>query len=155
MRRIAAIPALALLLLTGCTAAAEETEPATPASAAPTTSASPAASAKDSLEQSCRKLVGTDGKGALSQAAYFVRINDGTYGFNGPAESARIVEKQIRGIALTAPEGLDGQLDELVSSLGKAISAAEGEAAGLRFDMFAWQGTIADLQATCAPYEAA
>ena len=84
-----------------------------------------------------------------------MRINEGTYGFNGPAESARIVEKQIRGIALTAPEGLDGQLDELVSSLGKAISAAEGEAAGLRFDMFAWQGTIADLQATCAPYEAA
>ena len=156
MRRIAAIPALALLLLTGCTAAAEETEPAAaPASATPTTSPTPTASAKDSLEQSCRKLLGPEGKGALSQASYFVRINEGTYGFNGPAESARIVEKQIRGIALTAPEGLDGQLDELVSSLGKAISAAEGEAAGLRFDMFAWQGTIADLQATCAPYEAA
>lgn len=151
MRRLAAIPALALLLLTGCTAAAEETEPAAaPVSATPMTSATP--SAKDSLERSCRKLLGPEGKGALSQASYFVRINEGTYGFNGPAESAHTVEKQIRSIALTAPEGLDVQLDELVSSLGKAISAAESQAAGSSFDMFAWQSTIADLQATCAPY---
>ncbi len=158
MRKIAAIPALALLLLTGCSAATEETEPAAApatASATPMPSATPTASAQDSLEQSCRKLLGPEGKGVLSQASYFVRINDGTYGFNGPAESARTVEKQIRSIALTAPEGLDVQLDELISSLGTAIVAAESQTAGSGFDMFAWQSTIADLQATCAPYEAA
>ena len=162
MRKTAAIPALALLLLTGCSAATEAAEPAaapaaasaTPAPSATTTpSATPTASAKDSLEQSCRKLLGPEGKGVLSQASYFVRINEGTYGFNGPAESARTVEKQIRSIALTAPEGLDVQLDELVSSLGEAIIAAESQTGGSSFDMFAWQSTIADLQATCAPYE--
>ena len=155
MRKTVAITALALLLLTGCTAETEQAGPtaAPTASAVDTPSVAPAASAKDSEEESCRKLIGTDGKGVLSQASYFVRINEGTYGFNGPAESARTVEKQIRNIALTAPEGLDVQLDELVSSLGKAIIAAESQAAGSSFDMFAWQSTIADLQATCAPYE--
>ena len=145
------------LLLTGCSSAAEEAIPsaapsasaaATP-SATATPSVTPAASAKDSLEESCRKLTGPESKAPLSQAIYFVRIQEGTYGFNAPPESARTVAMQIRSIAATAPEGLDMQLEEFLLSLGTAISAAESPDAASGFDMFAWQSTIADIQATC------
>lgn len=171
MRNSAAIPALALLLLTGatgCTAAAEENEPAAApspgsASPSPTRSASPAAapaaSAKDSLEESCGKLHGTDGIGPLSQASYFVRVGgtygyDGTYGFEGPIESVMALDGQLKYIARTAPAETKAQMDELVSSMGKAIRLIDNSGAGADFRVDTWQSTIADLEATCAPYQA-
>lgn len=157
MRKTAAIAALALMLVTGCSAAAEEAKPTAAAAAASATakpSATPAPSAQDSIEESCGKLLGTDGKGALSQAGYVVRISGGTYSFQGPAESARALNEQLRFIARTTPEEMDAQLNVLLSSMGKAIQMIENPGPGSAFDMFAWQDAIADLQGTCAPYAA-
>lgn len=151
MRKTAVNMALALILLTGCSSATEEALPAAaPSDSSPAApSVTPVASAKDPLEESCRKLAGPESKAPLSQAIYFVRIQEGTYGFNAPPESARTVAMQIRSIAATAPEGLNVQLEEFILSLGTAISAAESPDAASGFDMFAWQSTIADIQATC------
>ena len=163
MRKTAAIMALALLLLTGCTAEAEEAEPAAaPSSASATRSASATPSAtpaQDSVEQNCGKLLGPGGNGPLSQASYFVRPGgtcgyDGTYGFEGPIESVLALDEQLKSIARTAPAETETQMDELVSSMGKAIRLIDSSGAGADFRVDVWQSTIADLEATCAPYAA-
>ena len=107
------------------------------------------------MEESCRKLLGPGGKGALSQAAYFVDINDGTtYRFEGPVESVRALNGQLQSVALSAPEGMDAQLDDLLSNMERAIDMMEDPAnPGAGFNMHAWQDSIAGLQATCAPFE--
>ncbi|MCC9204152.1 hypothetical protein [Arthrobacter sp. zg-Y769] len=164
MRKTAAIPALALLLVTGCSS--EATEPvAASAPASASTTANPSAPAPagstaetvalDSAEQTCRKLLGTDGNGPLYRAIYFVKDNGSTFGFEGSdGTGASALYTEVHGIADSAPEDVDTMLKELSAPIGSVIPLTEGSGAAPIFDIYAWRNAVSEILAQCAPYEA-
>ncbi|MCC3289924.1 hypothetical protein [Arthrobacter sp. zg-Y1110] len=164
MRKTAAIPVLALLLVTGCSAEASEPEaasaPATAAASAPAPAAAAAGStaetvALDSAEETCRKLLGTDGNGPLYRAIYFVKDNGSTFGFEGSdGTGANALNTEVRGIADSAPEGMDALLKELSAPIESAMPVAEDSGSAWHFDIYAWRNAVSEILAQCAPYEA-
>ena len=158
MRKTAAVPVLALLLLTGCTNAGSAASPQT---ASPSASSSAGqseeadeAAAEATEEQTCSELLGTDGKGPLYQAISLMRIEDGTFGFAGSPEAAGSVDETLRGLAADAPAVLEPQLAGLIQAMGGVLALAEpSTGAAVTFDPFAWTDTIGDILAVCARYE--
>lgn len=157
MRKTAVIPALALLLLTGCGSDATGSGPAEPAgtSEAAAEAAEPAAgtTTADSEEAACLKLLGSDGNGPLYRAIYSVNDDGATFGFEGPAESVSSLGGELRGIADGAPKGMDTPLEELTVSLEGAAQLIGNPASAADFDIYAWRGAVTELLTRCAPYE--
>ncbi|MCC9173702.1 hypothetical protein [Arthrobacter sp. zg-Y179] len=159
MKKPAAIPVLALLLVTGCGAEATEPEGAEPGASAPASASAAAGStaetvALDSAEETCRKLLGTDGNGPLYRAIYFVKDNGSTFGFEGSdGTGASALNTEVRGIADSAPEGMDALLKELSAPIESVIPAAEGSGSAWHFDIYAWRNAVSEILAQCGPYE--
>ena len=163
MRKTAAVPVLALLLLTGCTDTESEASSQTASpSAPPSSTGQPAgqsagadgAASEATEEQTCSELLGTDGTGPLYQAISLVRIEDGTFGFTGSPEAAGAVDETLRGLAADAPPVLEPQLAELTQAMGGVLTLAEpSTGSAVSFDPFAWTDTIGDILAVCARYE--
>lgn len=159
MRKTAAVPVLALLLLTGCTNAGSAASPQTASPSAPSVpSAGQSAEADEAAEateeQTCSELLGTGGRGPLYQAISLVRIEDGTFGFAGSPDAAGSVDETLRGLAADAPPVLDPQLAELAQAMGGVLALAEpSTGAAVTFDPFAWTDTIGDILSVCARYE--
>lgn len=151
MKKTAAIPAIALMLVTGCSA--EAAEPAPRSASAPAT-AKPSAetAARGSEEQTCVKLLGTGGKGPLYTAIYSVIIGDGVSGLRGTAESAAALGDTVRGIALDAPQDMVESLEGLASPMESAL-LSENQDSPSSFTLEAWKGHVAALLTRCAPYE--
>ncbi|MCC9144579.1 MULTISPECIES: hypothetical protein [unclassified Arthrobacter] len=155
MRKTAAVPALALLFVTGCSAEAAEPDASAPAAATAKPSATAETVALDSVEGTCLKLLGTGGNGPLYQAIYFVKDNDTTFSVQGSADSARTVNAEVQDIAASAPEGMGILLKDLSASMDGAIPLAEGPGPFPGFDIFAWRDAVSELLIQCAPYETA
>ncbi|WP_312179572.1 hypothetical protein [Arthrobacter sp.] len=157
MRKTTAVPvftALALLLVTGCSAANAEAEAKPsppPASAEPST----AAAVEDTEEQTCLKLLGTDGQGPLHQVISVVRIGDGTSGVEMSAEDARPLHEEVLAIAKDAPADLGPLLRELSSPTGNVIMQAEKPGRAWTFNAETWTSAATELEERCAPYGAA
>ncbi|MCC9197574.1 hypothetical protein QNO08_07815 [Arthrobacter sp. zg-Y820] len=150
MRKAVTSAAIALLLVTGCSAeAAESGAPAATATSEP--SVEPVA--LNAEEQTCIKLLGTDGKGPLYDAIYLVKIGDGTSGFLGTAETASLLNEEIAGIARNAPEGMDALLEELSSPMENAALRAEHPDSPWSLNVATWTGAVAQLLTRCASYE--
>ncbi|MCC9195192.1 hypothetical protein LOC59_16275 [Arthrobacter sp. zg-Y916] len=154
MRKTAAVPVLALLLLiTGCTNAESEAV-ASPVPASPSASPSSATAVEATEEQTCSALLGNDGKGPLYQAISLVRIGDGTFGFAGSPDAVGPLDETLRGIAADAPSAMAPQLKELTQAMGGVIALAEKPSGAATFDPYAWTGTIGEILSVCARYEA-
>lgn len=169
MRKAVAVPAIALLLITGCSAATADpgaphnSDPATsasdnsaPYSSAPAAAAPPSiqAAVQDSEEQTCSKLLKTNGEGPLYQATYIYRIDDfGTSTFLGSAESARTLNEALDGIARDAPQDMGAALAALASPMANAMQTAGDPGSPWVADFVTWQGAVAELLTRCAPYE--
>jgi len=152
MRKTAAIPALALLLVTGCSAANAEPE-ATP-SAAPATTPAAVETLTDTEEQTCLKLLGTDGSGPLSEVTHLVRIEDGLSGFDGSAETARLLNGTVGSITRAASEDMEPLLKELSSPLENTILIAENPGRPWMFNPETFTSAVAELETRCEPYAA-
>ncbi|MCQ1985889.1 hypothetical protein [Arthrobacter sp. zg-Y844] len=157
MRKTAAIPVLALLFVTGCSAEATEPEASSaPAAAAPAAGSTAETVALDSAEETCRKLLGTDGNGSLYRAIYFVKDNGSTFGFEGSdGAGASALNTEVRSIADSAPEGMDALLKELSAPITSAMPVAGDSGSALHFDIYAWRNAVSEILVQCAPYEAA
>ncbi len=133
MRKAAAVPVLALLLVTGCSAANAEAE-AKPSM--PPASAEPSSEAvvEDTEEQSCLKLLGTDGQGPLNQMISVVRIGGGTSSVEISAEDARPLHKEVLAIAKDASADMAPLLKNLSSPIESVIMKAERPSTALTFN---------------------
>ncbi|MBD8045383.1 hypothetical protein H9638_16365 [Arthrobacter sp. Sa2BUA2] len=159
MRKTAAIPVLtvlALLLVTGCSAANAEAEaqPSPPPSSVPAEPSTEAA-VEDTEEQACLKLLGTDGQGPLHQVMSVLRIGDGTSGVEMSAEDARPLHEEVLAIAKDAPADLGPLLRELSSATGNVIMQAEKPGRAWTFNTDTWTAAVTELEERCAPYGAA
>ena len=156
MRNAVAIPAIALLFLTGCGAAAAE--PGAPAASEPATESSAEVpsfegGSRDSEEQTCAKLLETNGDGPLYQSIYLLRMGDGTSGFGGSDETARTLSQEVHGIAGRAPQGMEASLAELASPMDATVQRAENPNSGWNVNVETWKSAVAELLTRCAPYE--
>ncbi|MDM7991436.1 hypothetical protein [Arthrobacter sp. zg-Y877] len=153
MRKTAAIPALVVLIVTGCAAEAGESGAS---SATGTATGKPSASAEtvaqDSDEETCRKLLGTEGNGPLREAASLVKIGGGTSGFEGTVETARALHEEIQGVAQDASPEMEPLLEELSSPMENTIKIAENPGSPWTFNADTWRTTVAELETSCAPY---
>ncbi|MBP3044903.1 hypothetical protein KKR91_01060 [Arthrobacter jiangjiafuii] len=158
MRKTAAIPAIALMLVTGCSAEAVESgssSASAPAPAAPSAAAPSAeTAAQDTEEATCLKLLETDGKGPLYNAIHRVQFGGGTSGFQGTADDARVLQEELDGIAATAPHTLALLLEGLVSPLESVAGQAADPGSAWNFNVDIWKGAVSGLLSRCAPYEA-
>lgn len=163
MKKAVSVSALALLLLTGCTAAAEAKpegsvppSPAGPA-AAPATSAARPSPAQETEEQSCAKLMGDGGSGPLYKSIQLVRISDGTFSFQPSSpENTEKLHKTVLAAADTAPEDIGVLLTALSAGTENALQVAGGKGSQpVNFDPFGWSDAASQLLTRCAPYEAA
>ena len=154
MRKAVAVPAIALLFITGCSAATADPgaqHPSDPAAAAPP---SIQAAVQDSEEQTCSRLLKTNGAGPLYQAMYIYRVDDfGTSTFLGSAESARTLNDALDGIAQDAPQDMGAALAALASPMEGAMQTAENPGSPWVADFETWQDAVAELLTRCAPYE--
>lgn len=156
MKKAISIPALSLLLLTGCAAADAEPEAvAPPPSATPSAPVSPAA--QDTEEQACTKLMGTDGSGPLYESIRLVRISDGTFGFQpSTPEKTERLHQTVLAAADAAPEDLGALLTDLSSGTAGALQVAESsEGWSVYFSPEGWSAAAGQLLSRCAPYEPA
>ncbi|UWX98429.1 hypothetical protein N2K95_07235 [Arthrobacter zhaoxinii] len=154
MRKAAAVPVLALLLVSGCSTATTEAEAkpsSPPASAAPSTEPV----VKDTEEQSCLKLLGTDGQGPLNQMISIVRIGGGTSSVEMSAEDARPLHSEVLAIAGDASADMAPLLKELSSPTENVIMQAEKPSRAWMFNAESWTTAATELQTQCEPYEAA
>lgn len=159
MSKTAAIPVLtaaALLLLTGCGAANAEADarPSPPVSASGSAGPTTATAVEDTEEQTCLKLLGTDGQGPLHQVISVVRIGDGTSGVEMSAEDARPLHEEVLAIAKDAPADLGPLLRELSSATGNVILQAEKPGRAWTFNADTWTAAATELEERCAPYGA-
>ncbi len=155
MRKTAAVPVLtvlALLLVTGCSAANAEAE-AQPSPPPSSVSAEPSTEApvEDTEEQSCLRLLGSDGQGPLHQVISVVRIGDGTSGVEMSAEDARPLHEEVLAIAKDAPADLAPLVKELSSATGNVILQAEKPGRAWTFNADTWTAAAAELEERCQP----
>ncbi|MBD7996364.1 hypothetical protein H9639_13750 [Arthrobacter sp. Sa2CUA1] len=161
MRKTVAVPALALLLLTGCSAA--DAEPSSPPSSAPATAQASSAPAiasaavetggEDPEKEACLGLLGTSGKGPLYQAISAVWMEAGIYGIHVDPEPARLLNDQVQTIAQKAPQDMGPLLDELSVPMKAAVPRTDKWDTAQTFDPFTWTGAVAQLLTWCAPYD--
>lgn len=157
MRKTAVIPAIALMLVTGCSAEAVEsssssasaTAPAAPSAAAPTAETV----AQDTEEAACLKLLETDAKGPLYNAIHRMQFVYGTYSFLGTADDARALQEELQGIADTAPHTMALLLEGLISPMEDFVAKADNPDPGWNFNVDIWKGAVSGLLSLCAPYE--
>ncbi|MCQ1953661.1 hypothetical protein [Arthrobacter sp. zg-Y238] len=154
MRKAAAVPVLALLLVTGCSAANAEVE-AKPSS--PPASAEPSKEtvAEDTEEQSCLKLLGADGQGPLNRMISVVRIGGGTSGVEMSAADARPLHEEVLAITENASADMAPLLKELSSATENVIMQAEDPSRAWMFNAAVWTAAATELQTRCEPYKAA
>ncbi|MCC3267018.1 hypothetical protein [Arthrobacter gengyunqii] len=152
MRNAVAVPALTLLFLTGCGAAAAEPG-ALPASGSATAAPSAETVSRDSEEQTCAKLLETNGEGPLYQSIYLLQVGDGTSGFGGSVETARTLGQEVHGIAGRAPHDMEAPLEELASPMDATVQRAENPDAVWSVTIETWQSAVAELLTRCAPHE--
>lgn len=152
MKKAAVIPALALLLVTGCSA--EAAGAGAPSASAPANApVSADAGPQDSEAQTCLKLLGTNGNGPLYNAIYLVKLGDGTSGFGGTAETAGELHEELGGIARSAPQDIAVSLEELSSPMENTMLLAENSGSPWNLNVQTWKGAVADLLTRCAPHE--
>ncbi|WP_104101173.1 hypothetical protein [Arthrobacter sp. 08Y14] len=154
MRKAVAVPALTLLFLTGCGAAAAEPG-ALPASGSATAAPSAEVVSRDSEEQTCAKLLETNGEGPLYQSIYLLKVGDGTSGFGGSVETASTLGQEVHGIAGRAPHDMEAPVEELASPMDATVQRAENPDAAWSVTIETWQSAVAELLTRCAPYETA
>lgn len=152
MRLSAISPVLALLLLTGCGAATAgaEAKPSLPSAPAEPSVETVAA---DTEEQSCLKLLGTDGHGPLTRVTSAVKIGDGTTGVEMSAEEARPLHDEVLAIAKDAPVDIAPLVKQLSSPTENVLRKAENPDASWNLNADAWTTAAAELQTRCEPYE--
>ena len=162
MKKAVSVSALALLLLTGCTAAEAQPEGSVPPSpagpaAASATSAAAQPPAQQTEEQSCAKLTGSGGSGPLYKSIQLVRISDGTFSFQpSTPENTEQLHTTVLAVADTATEDIGVLLTELSAGTENALQVAGGKGSqSVNFDPFAWSDAAGQLLTRCAPYEAA
>ena len=153
MKKAAALSAIALLLLTGCStadAAAEASDVyASPTAAQPST----AATVQNSEEETCLKLLKTNGKGPLYSIIHVFKIGGGTTTFTATPEGTRLLADEFQGITRNAPEDMVAALEVLASPALGALRWAENSDAAFIADTEAWQSGVGELLTRCAPYE--
>lgn len=157
MRKTAAIPVIALMLVTGCSAEAADPESSSvsaPASAAPSAAPTAETAAQDTEEAACLKLLETDGAGPLYSAIHRVQFGGGTSGFQGTADDARVLQEELRGIADHAPHTMTLLLEGLISPLESVAGQAANPGSAWNFNIDIWKGAVSGLLSRCAPYEA-
>lgn len=164
MKKTAAAPVIALLLLTGCSAAdakpgsvpssAQATAPASAETAAPSSTAVETV-AEDPEKSACLGLLGTGGEGPLYQAISIVRISDGTYSLGGgDPESSRLLNGEVQAIAEEAPQDMEPLLEELSTAMKSTMPRTGKLDTARTFDPFTWSNAVAGLLTRCAPHDA-
>lgn len=153
MKKAAALPAIALLLLTGCSTAdaAAEAPAVSPSPAAAQTSA--AAAVQDSEEGTCLKLLKANGKGPLYSIIHVFKIGGGTTTFTSTPEGTRLLADEFQGIIRNAPEDMVAALEILASPAEGTLQRAENSDAAFIASTGAWQSAVGELLTRCAPYE--
>ena len=153
MRKAAIIPAIALMLVTGCSAADAEAEASAVSASPAVVLPSAAATVKDSEEGTCLKLLRTNGKGPLYSAIYIYKIRGGTTTFTSTPEGARKLADELQGITRNAPQDMVAALEILTSPAEGALQRAENSDAAFIAPTEAWQSAVGELLTRCAPYE--
>ena len=159
MRKTVAIPVIALLLVTGCSAA--DAKPSSLPSSSPATSQATAAAATEAAEtvvedpeqEACLALLGIDGEGPLYEAISLVRIGDGTFSVGGSPEPSRLLNNEVEAIATKAPQDMVPLLDELSAAMKSVMPRTGKLDPAVTFDPYAWSSAVAELLARCASYE--
>ena len=154
MRKTAISPVLALLLLTGCSTATAGAA-AKPPVPSETAESPEAKGVEDTEEQSCLKLLGTDGRGPLAQMISAVKIGDGTTGVHMSADDARPLHDEVLAIAKDASSDIAPLVKELSSPTENVLRKAENPDVSWNLNADTWSAASAELQIRCTPYESA
>lgn len=153
MKKAAALPAIALLLLTGCSTADAAAEAPAVSSSPAAAQSSAAAAGQDSEEGTCLKLLKTNGKGPLYSIIHLYKIGGGTTTFTSTPEGTRLLADEFRGITRNAPEDMVAALEILASPAEGTLQRAENSDASFIAPTEAWQSAVGELLTWCAPHE--
>ncbi|MCC3299348.1 hypothetical protein [Arthrobacter caoxuetaonis] len=156
MRKFAAVPALALLLVTGCSAF-EQAPP--PAEAEPAT-ASPTAAAVTMLtkKEACVELFGLAQDGPLFETIELLSSSAQAAGAGEPADpnfpdDAVRLHDELAEIQRQAPDDIVPLLEDFRGPLDEITSLLDGTHTGESADIDAFKVAGAELLNTCAVYD--
>ncbi|MHA7239565.1 hypothetical protein [Arthrobacter sp. TMS1-12-1] len=161
LKKYVAIPALVLILVTGCGApqAAPESSESPSSSALPQTPKSSAttepakAAFQVSEETTCTQLLGTDSDGPLFGAISLVTELSEESDGAAVLDSARLLKEEVSGIAEHASGEMVPLLSELLAPMDDIIGLADGTQASSDMDMTAWKAAATELLTVCGPYD--
>ena len=107
---------------------------------------------EDTEEQSCRKLLGTDGQGPLNRMISIVRIGGGTSSVEISPEDARPLHEEVLAIAKDASADMAPLLRKLSLPTENALMKAEEPSRAWTFNPETWTTAVTELQTWCDPY---
>ncbi|WP_217432829.1 hypothetical protein, partial [Pseudarthrobacter oxydans] len=161
LRRYAAIPALVVILVSGCGAP----QPAPEASESPSSSGSsqkpePSAVTQTSKavfqvseKTACTQLLGTDSDGPLFGVVSLVTELDSESDGAAVVEKARLLDEEVSGIGEHAPDNLVPLLAALSGPMDDIIGLADGTQTSSDLNLPAWKAAATELLTLCGPYD--
>lgn len=159
MKRTAAIPALALLLVTGCGASHAAPDLKAAESASPSSSPSPSAEtiALLSEEQACVKLFGQKQDGPLFETVTFLQAfyDDPETATADPAFSINVhrLNAELQNIVEVAPPQLQPHLDDFVLPMSEISDMLNGIDGTTLSELDDYKVAGKDLILQCGPFD--
>lgn len=155
MKKIGAVSAVALLLITGCSSDTEEPEPKTSTASA---SASSKTSASETLqsaseEEICQELLGTNSDGPLYETVFLITDPEKKTDGMATIATARRLNEEIQVLAEASPKLLRPLVRNVASPLEDIIGLTDQTRTTAEMDVEVWKQHTTNVLNLCAPSE--